>query len=751
MKNPLLRRIPRELRDDIGKYIALFLFLTLTIGFVSGFLVADNSMKAAYDDSFEKYSIENGHFILENEAAPELVSYLEEGHDITVYPLFRKNKENADGHTIRFYSPRSDIDRIDIMDGDMIENSGDIVLDRLYAENNGISIGDSFSAGGMDFNVTGVAAFSDYSALFKNNTDMMFDANKFTVAVVSEEDFTALGESGLEYEYAWLNNDSSLDDDQQKDMADDMMKDLAVAAPEYGNTLTDFVSRQDNQAIQFTGNDMGGDAVMMHTLLYIVMVVLAFAFAVTIKSTIEQEATVIGTLRASGYTKGELIGHYLALPALITAAGAVVGNIIGYTGMKFFVADMYYHSYSLPTYKTLWNAKAFVSTTVIPIIIILVIDFLIIARSLSLTPLQFIRRDLSRSKRKRAVRLPDWKFLSRFRTRVILQNIPAYFTLFFGIFFASVLLMFGMMFSPLLTHFKEQVVDSKFSEYQYVLKAPVPTATEGAEAYCVTSLENDNDEEITIYGIQKGSAYLKDADFAPGKVYLSYGYMEKYGVKTDDTLTLHDKYSGKEYDFEVYDKYDYPPTLCVFMNIDDFRSLFGMESQEFSGYFSNEKLTDVDETLIASVITEHDLTVMADQLEDSMGRIFPMFGGFAVLIYILMIYLLSKLIVEKNSSSISMIKILGYSDKEASKLYNTATTIVVALSLLLSVPLCLIVIRFIYYTMMLEYSGWLSYWIAPWIAPSMLLIGGICYTLVSVILLRKIRKIPLSQALKNME
>ena len=62
-KNPLMKRIPRELRKDLGKYIVLFLFLALTIGFVSGFLVADGSMIKTYNDSFSKYKIENGHFI----------------------------------------------------------------------------------------------------------------------------------------------------------------------------------------------------------------------------------------------------------------------------------------------------------------------------------------------------------------------------------------------------------------------------------------------------------------------------------------------------------------------------------------------------------------------------------------------------------------------------------------------------------------------------------------------------------------
>ena len=36
IKNPLIRRIPKELIGDWKKYLVVFLFLVLTIGFVSG-------------------------------------------------------------------------------------------------------------------------------------------------------------------------------------------------------------------------------------------------------------------------------------------------------------------------------------------------------------------------------------------------------------------------------------------------------------------------------------------------------------------------------------------------------------------------------------------------------------------------------------------------------------------------------------------------------------------------------------------
>ena len=60
MKSPLRKRLPRELKSEIGKYLVVFILMVTTIGFVSGFLVADGSMLIAYNESFEKYNIEDG-------------------------------------------------------------------------------------------------------------------------------------------------------------------------------------------------------------------------------------------------------------------------------------------------------------------------------------------------------------------------------------------------------------------------------------------------------------------------------------------------------------------------------------------------------------------------------------------------------------------------------------------------------------------------------------------------------------------
>ena len=56
-----------------------------------------------------------------------------------------------------------------------------------------------------------------------------------------------------------------------------------------------------------------------------------------------------------------------------------------------------------------------------------------------------------------------------------------------------------------------------------------------------------------------------------------------------------------------------------------------------------------------------------------MGEIFKMFGVFACTLDLLFLYLLARSTIEKSVNSISLVKILGYSDGEIGKLYNYAT------------------------------------------------------------------------------
>lgn len=749
MRNPLYKRLPRELKHDFGKYAVIFLFMVATIGFVSGFLVADHSMKSAYADSFERYAIEDGHFNLESALSPVLADTLQE-QGVTLYDNAFK-EEKAGDFTCRIFQNRTDVNRISLLEGRLAEADDEIAIDRLFAENNDIQAGDTLSIAGKSFRVCGLVAFSDYSALFRSNTDMMFDAQTFTVAAVTPEAFAALPDTHLTYSYAWQYADATLSEQDKHDRAEELMTTIAAAAP-----LTDFVPEAQNQAIHFAGDDMGSDESMMICLLYIVIVIMAFVFAVTTANTIEQEACVIGTLRASGYTKGELLRHYLALPVLVTLVGAGIGNLLGYTLFKDVVVGMYYGSYSLPAYKTLWSGYAFLMTTVVPCVIMLAVNLLILTSRLSLPPLQFLRRELHKNKARRAVKLPDVSFLSRFRMRILLQNLPGYGLLFVGILFANLILLFGLMMTPLLQHYKTDVLDHMISDYQYLLKTPVKTAEKSAEPFALTTLETAFEDEahadeITVYGIRKDSAYLNLDQAHSDGVVVSEGILEKYGLRVGDTLRLKPKYDDTTYTFQIAGSYSYPASLTVFMDIDWFCDTFDKPDGYFSGYFSNQELTDLSEQVVASIITQSDMTILADQLFDSMGNMFPMVAGFAVLLYMLLVYLLSKIIIEKNAAAVSMVKILGYQNREITRLYVVSTAVVVVLSLLVSLPACYGIIRLLFVEIISSFSGWISLYIDPMIYLRMVLMGIAAYAVVGALQFYKIKRIPMEEALKNNE
>ena len=788
MKNPLNKRLPREFRKDFGKYLVIFLLLVITIGFVSGFLVADGSMIKAYNEGIDKYNTENGHFRTSEKMNDAQIQSIEE-NGIRIYDNFYLEQDLTNDSTMRIFESRDQVNLACLMEGEFPKAANEIAIDRMYADNNKISIGDTLKSGTQSWKVTGFIALPDYSCLFQNNNDSMFDSVKFGIGVVTSEAFESLDSPLVKYCYAWKYNDEPTTEKEEKEVSDDLMKAINKEV-----SLEEFVPRYLNQAITFTRDDMGSDRAMMIVFLYIVIAIMAFVFGITISNTIAKESNVIGTLLASGYTKNELIRHYMAMPILVTLIGALIGNILGYTIMKDICAGMYYGSYSLPTYVTVWNAEAFLLTTIIPILLMLLVNYTVLRRRLSLSPLKFLRRDLKRRQQKHALslnrRIP---FFSRFQLRVIFQNVSNYLLLFLGILFANLLLMFGLLFPAVLDHYQTVLKDNLLCNYQYILQIPinamdedhkleslvnmlyfqheVETNNPDAEKFSAYSLKTTDkeykEEEILLYGLADNSRYLpidfqetvSDKDVSKKEdasdatpAYISSAYADKYLLDIGDEITLKEAYEDDTYTFSIEGIYDYEGGLTVFLPQDTFNELFDLGSDYFSGYLSDSEITDIDQKYIGSVIDLDSLSKISRQLNVSMGSMMYLLDGFSIVLFMILIYLLSKIIIEKNAQSISMTKILGYSDREISSLYLLSTTIMVVIFLLLSFPIETVLMNALFRGIMISsISGWIPLYIDPVLYVKMFLLGFGTYLLVALIEYRRIKKVPMDQVLKNIE
>ena len=315
-----------------------------------------------------------------------------------------------------------------------------------------------------------------------------------------------------------------------------------------------------------------------------------------------------------------------------------------------------------------------------------------------------------------------------------------------------------------LDYYKENAADMMFADYQYILKSyedgegnPVVTENETAEKFSMQALQKKSEkltEEVTVYGISDGSRYV-DIEELPeleeDEVYISASFGDKYDLKKGDIVTLDEKYEDEQYRFKVAGIYDSCQNIAVFMPIEHYRSLFALDEDAFTGYMSDSEITDISEENIASTITERDITKMCDQLDHSMGSYMQYFQVLCILLSAVLIYLLTKIIIEKNEIAISMTKILGYTNREIASLYLLSSTIVLIVSDAVSVILGSAVMGIAWKAIMFGYSGWFNFVIEPvgYVKMFTFVLAG--YLLVLFFDFRRIKRVPLEKALKNAE
>lgn len=724
---------------------------------------AEEAAKEQYKDLEERFGLDDP----DTAARPVTVyeNYYREGSEV---------REHAGGDTaategaIRVYPLREEIDLPCVMEGTLPTGENEIAIDRMHADNVGLTVGEVLTVDGERYVISGLVANADYSTLFESNTEVMFDAINFDVGLLTQEGFERLS-AAVHYNYSFLYTTEAGNgvveradgDVQEKSWSDAFTKVLATQALAADNELEGCLPAYANQAIRFTQDDIGSDKAMGGVLLYVLVAVLAFVFAITIGNTIQKEASVIGTLRALGYTRGELLRHYMAAPILVTLAAAVIGNLLGYTVFKDIVVGMYYNSYSLPSYVTVTSSEALIKTTVVPLILMFLINGFVLHRKLWAEPLRFLRHDLKRSRRRKAMRLSRWRFLSRFRLRVLFQNLPGYGILFLGILFVMLLLAMAIGMPDTLAYYKSRASELMLSDYQTILTTwkdeggeMLQTTAKGAEPIGVKRLllkTKDNEESLTVYGMTEGSRYVPLPEMAAGEALVSSAYADKYGTEAGDTIELDAQYENASYAFKVIGIREYDGGVAAFLPMDAFRETFDLEEGAFSGFLSEEEITDLPSGYIASVITPEDVTKMADQMDHSMGSYMLYFQYLCAVLAAVLMYLLTKLIIEANENAISMTKILGYQTREIASVYLVATTWAVILEEILGALIGVLLMRYIWRAMMLRMEGWFDFVMEPVGFVKMLAFVFAAYLLVTALDFRRIRRVPMDLALKNAE
>lgn len=784
------KRYLRELRSNKGRYAAIFTVIFVLIGFISSFYIAQGSVEKIYRDSWKTGNVEDGQITTNRPlAANALLEFPK--HNCTYEKAFFREFELS-GKTYRIFQNRESINKPALFEGRFAKEKGEIAIERLFAKNNGYSVGDTIKIGGDSYKIVGIAALPDYSSLIKSSSDFLMNNDDFCLGLVSSAQFDSIDEGRIIYRYSYVYGTDAATDTNVEIMSSEQghkpqsvkdkvehIKKLAAAISLRGGSVADMSIADFNSALHFVEDDMGGDVPMFTIMMMLALMIVAFVFAAISRATLEDEAPIIGTLLAMGYSRKEIIKHYMKLPLFVTLISCIVGNIAAYAFVKDIYFDLYYNSYSLFPKTTVINPRAFAITTLTPIALVLVINYITLARKLRFSIIDFLRGNLTHAASREAVELKKLSFPGRVRMRMFIANINVYVVLSCGVLIANILLMYGLSVKPLIENYMNDLDDRMHYSYQYDLRAPLPedqmlmanvsdmpTAFWGTQSIGgIVSSEDENFSRITnvglsanqrhlkrelgvrLFGISEDNRYFKDYNLQYDEVYISEGVSKRLKVDIGDDLILDDKIRGKQYEFRIVGINDYSAGLAVFASQQYVNRLLGFNEYYYNSLMSDEAL-DLPEEIVTRSMSADTIKNMGNQITKVFRDISKIILVLAITIYIAVYYVLTKIVLDRSRRQIAYLKIFGYTNSEIRKFYVTTSTIVLILISTAVIPLLWAILPQLMQLAMAKIDGYIPVQIEIWRFVAASGAGVLIYLTVNLINLRKIRKIDMNEALK---
>lgn len=537
-----------------------------------------------------------------------------------------------------------------------------------------------------------------------------------------------------------------------KDETDDMIDDIFS---EDAQNLMTFVKAGDNARIQAASGDQELYRSVGTIAGAILLILISYVLSVFVVHSIDQESAVIGALYALWVKRKNLMAHYVTLPTVITFVSGLIGTLLGYSslGVPIQMQDCYNY-YSLPDLDVIYMPYLFIYGIVVPPVISIIVNSLVIRKRLSKPVLTMIRNEQKVGNGK-DIKLGNMSFMNLFKIRQMLRESRTGFTVVFGMFVSLLLAMMSLEIYTYCANVNRDYVNDTKYEYMYTYKYPTEEVPEGGyEAYAKTLKKKiyGYNFDITVMGLTENNPFFDvDLSDSSSKVAISSSIAYKYGLDVGDTLTLKDDEADKIYAFEIASVAQYAPSFMVFMPYDKALELFDEPEDYFNVVFSDHAL-DVETGRLYATTTKTDVKKAAGIFSDIMQGMILTIGGVSVLIFIVVMYLMMKVMIDRSSFNIALIKIFGYRNKEVKKMYLDGNFYIITIGALISIPLTKWIMDVAYEPAFVPNIACgidksFPFWMYLAIFAGILIL----YFIINHLLIRRIRKMVPAEVLKNRE
>ena len=736
------KRAGRSIRKNKAFYIISIILTALTSMVIVAAVSTGHTLTDVVKNFVDDYKAEDAEFVTYKPLTDENIENLENEYDVIIeysrYKDISVKNGDLDGATIRIFDMPEKLNLYEVREGSEPKD-GEALLTQDFADIHDIKVGDNVSLGAYSYKISAYTTKADYIYMLEKLTGYI-DNKKFAVMVVNSNEYDKLDADENGYYSIKYNKDNS------KEVRGKLNQDYVIAS---------YLAATSNTRISMPVNE--GDAVTNMAMMYapVMFIIIITLIVMILGRNIRNEQYLLGTFLALGFSRKQIVSHYMRYGLIPGLIGSVIG--IGCSVPLTKVLCKFYIEYDFEklTYTVNYNIPSIIVALVVPTVLYCAAIAIQAAKLLKKSPVDLLRNTGKDTKTIGIMKNSHAKTQLKMRVRSVIGHPGRSIVTMFGVMVASFCILTGLIMNDSMDALLHGGLTSSIKyEYLYRLNSLEEGTPDKGEALFQNYYEVDGSTvQLSSQGISEDSKYFPDKTDSGDKLeldkyYLTSAAAQTYGVKAGDELTFFNIADLEEHKVKISGIVTDNTHCYLYTGRSNATRLAGVGDGVYNCIISADKL-ELDKNLVASETT---MTVTADTMENMMGpmkAIMAIFEIVGIVLGVFVLYLIINMIVSETRTNISVMKVLGFSRKEIANRVLNVNHILVCVGYLLGIPVAYEFVK-IGYSDTIENYGML---LEPVLTIKALVIGfvlaWVTYELSLLLQKRKISRIDMVEALKE--
>lgn len=734
--NMLKIKMLRDILKQKSQFITIILMIAIGTMVYFGINAYMVGMQKTGDNFYQDYNLQDLNVLGSSfkKSDLETVKNINNVNDAELKMVLNMNDADNDTKSYLVSAIESNnISKFYVVDGVSFDkDKKGIWIDYFYAKENNLKVGDTISFKYEDYTfrkeILGIVYVPDHVYDVKDATQLMPNHKDYGIVYMSSKELEGFIKNNIKssleealntevtdkvfnkyypnfnyedyipYNYIMVDVNDKTNNNQVKDDIENEISNFYASVPIEDTASYTMYQGEIDEGKAYVGIFSG-----------LFLFIALLSVITTMRRVVNKQKLQIGTLKALGFSKLKITGHYVSYGLFTAILGCLIGILLGrfFLGSLFLGMEMSF--FEVPNGKVFIEPQNYLVVLMVIIGVCLVV-FITCYQELQKKPAEALRNEIPKVKRgslditTKGI-LKKLNFATKWNIRDILRNKIRTITGIVGVAGCSILIVCALGMLNSMNYFIKLQFDVLDNfKYKLTLKSDIThdALTELKNTYGDNSNstltieikdENDNRKTNTLF-VDNSNNYIRfiddkynyiNLDNSDG-VYVTYKYANTNNIKIGDTIKWH-IYGKKDYYTSKVVGYYRDPQVQGLTCTKEYLESLGLKYSPDAMY-TNEDLSNIKTLKGVDIIQDK------NELKNAIGSMLSMMREmiiiiilFAIILGVVIIYNMSILSFTEKEYQFATLKVLGFNDKKIKKIFSLQNSIICVISIILGLLL----------------------------------------------------------------